>query len=198
MSSEPQTLQAASRSPLLMNSGDTLVLVVDVQEKLWPAVDGSRRMLPRIRFLLESAAVLGVPVLATEQYPKGLGRTIGDLAELVGRPIEKMAFSAGVEPGVLAALDRPDLRKIVVVGIEAHICVLQTAMDLLASGYHVYAAVDGVGSRRPMDKDVAVQRMAAAGITLTTVESAVFEWTAVAGTDVFRRISNLVKALPLD
>jgi nicotinamidase-related amidase len=198
MSSEPETALAASRSPLLMNSTDTLVLVVDVQEKLWPAVDGNHNMLPRIRFLLESAAVLGVPVLATEQYPKGLGRTIGDLSELAGRPVEKMAFSAGIEPAVLAALDRPDLRKIVVVGIEAHVCVLQTAMDLLASGYHVYAAVDAVGSRRPTDKEVALQRMAAAGVALTTVESAVFEWTAVAGTDVFRRISKLVKALPLD
>lgn len=198
MSSEWKPGLETTRSPHLMNPSDTLVLVIDVQDRLWPAIDGHATILPRMTLLLRAAKELSIPIVATEQYPKGLGGTIDAIRPLVGKPIEKMAFSAGIEPSVLADLDRPGLRKILIVGIEAHVCVLQTALDLLASGYQVYLAVDAVGSRRASDKQAAIQRMAGVGITPVTTESAVFEWTVVSGTDVFKRMSKLVKEVPIE
>lgn len=197
MSSESTNPLRLPRSPQLMNRGDTLVLVIDAQEKLWPAIHGSEEMLPRSLLLLKAAKELGIPIVATEQYPKGLGTTIAPLSVLVGEPIEKSAFSAGIEPQVMSVLDRPGLRKILLLGIEAHVCVLQSALDLMASGFQVYVAVDAVGSRRPLDKATALERMASASVTLTTAESAVFEWTFEAGTAEFKRISKLVKEVPV-
>lgn len=184
------------RSPHLMDPSDTLLLVIDVQEKLWPHISGRERLFARLDLLLRAAEVLSVPVLATEQYVKGLGSTIAPLLPLLPKRVEKIAFSAGFEPAVLSLLDRPGLRKILLVGIETHVCVLQTALDLLANGFQVYVAVDAVGSRSPIDRDVALRRMESAGVRLTTAESAVFEWTRVAGTPNFKRISELVKQHP--
>jgi nicotinamidase-related amidase len=181
------------RSPQLMSSGDSALLVVDVQERLLPFIGSRDVLIDRCRLLIRCAKVLGIPVLATEQYPKGLGKTVAPLAELLEAPTEKVAFSAcGAEP-LRKDLGRLGRSKVLVCGIEAHVCVQQTAFDLLADGYQVYLAADAVGSRRGEDKHWALARMAHAGVSVTTAEAAVFEWTESAGTQTFKQISQYVK-----
>ncbi len=184
------------RSPQLMNPSDTVLLVIDVQERLWPHIAERDQILHRLEFLVEAAQVLGVPIVTTEQYVRGLGPTIEPIATKLPKRIEKIAFSAGIEREVLDTLDRPGIRKVLLTGIEAHICVQQTAIDLLANGFQVYLAVDGVGSRSPIDRETALVRMQTSGVMLTTAESAVFEWTTTAGTPTFKKISEMVKRYP--
>lgn len=176
-----------------MSATDTAVLVVDVQEKLVPAIDGRETVVARCRLALEGANLLGVPVLVTEQYPKGLGPTIADLADLAPDPISKVCFSSCGEPAVLMDLGKRKIRNVLLVGIETHVCVQQTAFDLLENGYHVYVAADAVGSRRDEDKQWALRRMADRGICITTAESAVFEWTEGADSPKFKQVSQLIK-----
>lgn len=184
------------RSPQMMNPSDTVLLVIDVQDRLWPHIHGREVILPRIEFLIDAAQILSVRTIATEQYVKGLGPTVEPIAQKLPLRIEKIAFSAGIEPAVLAELEKPGIRKILLAGIETHVCVMQTALDLLANGFQVYLAVDAVGSRSPMDRATALSRLASSGVQLTTAESAVFEWTKLAGTPTFKAVSVLVKKYP--
>lgn len=184
-----------SRSPLLMSPADTAVVVIDMQEKLWPTISGRDSLLARVKFGVESAKILGLPVIGTEQYPKGLGRTIAPLQSMLDECWAKTCFSVVGEPSVADRLDQPGLRKLLLLGIEAHVCVQQSAFDLLGSGFHVFVAADGVGSRREEDRERALRRMESAGITLTTVESAVFEWVEDSRHPDFKRISAMVKEL---
>ena len=183
---------ALPRSPELMSRGDTALLVVDVQEKLLPAIADSPRIIWNARRLIDAAGILGLPVLATEQYPKGLGPTAGELAERLTAAVpSKLTFSAGGYPGLFDEIQQRGIHKILVCGIEAHVCVQQTVLDLLADGRRVYVAVDAVGSRFEVDYRTAIGRMDSAGATLTTTEAAMFEWCEVAGTPEFKRISRL-------
>lgn len=186
------------RSPSLMNPAETALLVVDLQERLCPSINGIDGILPRASVLVDAAKLLGVRTLATEQYPKGLGPTVPELAAKLDKPFEKMTFSAGIDPAVRRQLDEWKTRKLLVVGIEAHVCVQQTVLDLIAGGFQVYVAVDAVGSRRTRDAETALHRMTEAGAVLTTTEAALFEWTVVAGTDPFKQISRMVKSLSVD
>jgi nicotinamidase-related amidase len=175
-----------------MNRADTALLVIDVQEKLIPKIQGRETLVQNIRFLVEGAGILGVPVFATEQYPKGLGPTLPELAaKLPPRP-EKLSFSCEQVPGLVAGMKDKGIKKVLVCGIEAHVCVQQTALDLLASGLGVFLAIDAVGSRYDEDKKAALERMASSGVVLTTAEAALFEWTEKAGTPEFKAISKLV------
>ena len=176
-----------------MSAGDTALLVVDVQEKLLPAIAGNRRVAWNCRRLVDGAKVLGLPVAATEQYPQGLGPTVPELAERLGEVPSKLTFSCGGCPGVFADLQERGIQKLVVCGIEAHVCVQQTVFDLLAGGWRVYLAVDAVGSRFEIDYRTALSRMDSAGAALTTTESALFEWCEIAGTPQFKQISRLVR-----
>jgi len=181
------------RSPELMGPGDTGLLVVDVQVKLVPAIAGHERVVWNVRRLIDGAGILGLPVAATEQYPKGLGSTVPELAERLGEIPSKLSFSCGGCPAIFEDLRRRDVHKLLVCGIEAHVCVQQTVLDLLAGGWQVYVAVDAVGSRREIDYRTALGRMDSAGATLTTTEAALFEWCEAAGTPEFKRISRLVQ-----
>jgi len=185
------------RSPELMNRGDTALLVVDVQGKLVQLIPGHERLVWNIGRLIDGAKILGLPVLATEQYPKGLGPTAPELAAKLGTIPAKLAFSCGECGELFEDLAKQGIHRILVCGIEAHVCVQQTAHDLLAAGFRVYLAADAVGARGRMDHEVALRRMELAGATLTTVEAALFEWCDVAGTPEFKRISNLVKQPPV-
>jgi nicotinamidase-related amidase len=177
----------------MMNPGDTALLVIDVQERLLSAIASSQRLVWNIRRLLDGAKVLGVSCAATEQYPEKLGHTMPELAQRLGPIPDKLSFSCGTCGEILDQW-RKDLRhRVLVCGIETHVCVLQTVLDLLADGFNVYVAVDAVGSRNWLDHDVALRRMESRGATLTTVESALFEWCAVAGTPEFKQISALAK-----
>lgn len=179
-----------------MSRHDTALLVVDVQEKLLPAIHEHDRALWNMRRLIEGAAVLGLPTFATEQYPQGLGPTAAELSARLGSIPSKITFSCGGCPEFFLALEKwreQGLHKILVCGIETHVCVQQTVLDLLADAWRVYVAVDAVGSRFEVDYRTALTRMDSAGATLTTVESALFEWCEAAGTPEFKEISRLAK-----
>lgn len=176
-----------------MSRHDTGLLVVDVQEKLIRLIPGHEQIVFNIRRLLDGAAVLGAPATATEQYPKGLGHTVPELAARLGPIPGKLAFSCGECPAALREWSARGVRKLLVVGIETHVCIQQTVLDLLADGFRVYVAVDAVGARGDVDHETALRRLELAGATLTTTESALFEWCERAGTPEFKKISELVK-----
>lgn len=184
------------RSPEMMSRGDTALLVVDVQEKLIPAIGHHRLVVWNVRRLIDAAKVLGIPVAATEQYPKGIGPTVPELAERLGPIPAKLTFSCCGCPEIFLKWQQSGLHRILVCGIEAHVCVQQTVLDLLSNGWRVYVPVDAIGSRRKIDYQTALLRMDAAGATVTTTEAVLFEWCRVAGTPEFKQISQLVKEQP--
>lgn len=180
------------RSPL--NPATTVALVVDIQEKLLPSIHEAETVRFFAERMLDAARILDVPLVTTEQYPAGLGPTVGSIRDrLEDTPVfEKTRFSACTEPVLdhLKALARP---RIIVVGIEAHVCVQQTVLDLLRLGYEPYVCADAVGSRRPLDSDCALHRMRQGGAIVTTTESVTFELLGEAGNDAFKRILKVVK-----
>ena len=188
--------ESLPRSPLLMSARDTALLVVDVQEKLMPLIPERERIVWNIGRLLRAAAVLGVPAVATEQYPKGLGPTIESLVEHLGEIPEKLAFSCGECGSVFADFREQGRDKILVVGIEAHVCVQQTVLDLMADGFSVYLAADAIGARGTYDFEIAMRRMDSCGAQLVTTEAAMFELCERAGSEKFKQISRLVQESP--
>jgi nicotinamidase-related amidase len=191
--SQPDSLP---RSHELMSRHDTGLLVVDVQGKLLTLVPEYRRIVWNIRRLIDGAKILSLPLAATEQYPQGLGPTTPELAALLGPIPAKLSFSCGECGEVFKQFDQRGVHKLLVVGIETHVCVAQTVFDVLATGWRVYVAVDAVGARGAIDHDTALRRMESAGATLTTTEAALFEWCQAAGTPQFKQISQLVRELP--
>ncbi|MCE5270621.1 hydrolase [bacterium] len=179
----------------LLDSRRTLLLVVDVQERLMPVIDNTERVTLNIRRLVQGAGVLGLPVLATEQYPKGLGLTVASVRELLDNSClrEKLTFSCLGEPAILGFLKTAARGTVLVCGAEAHVCVSQTVHDLLAAGFRVHVAADAVSSRDPENRRLALERMARAGATITSTEAALFELLERAGTEQFRAVSKLVK-----
>lgn len=178
---------------MLLERAKSLLLLVDMQERLVPAMADAADVTGRCGILLSAANALGVPVLASEQYPKGLGPTIPDLAALAPRRLEKLEFSAYANSAIKDELARADRLQIVLAGVEAHVCVLQTGLELIAAGFQVFVAADAVASRRPESREVALHRIARAGATLITAEMALFEWLRSAAAPEFRAISKLVR-----
>lgn len=188
------------RSPELLDRQRSCLVVIDVQQKLLPVISHAPDLLETMTFLLNAAQVLNVPVCISEQYPQGLGETVPEVAALAtgATVFQKLHFSAaeglttflsdhaGPAAGVVS--------QIVLVGIETHVCVLQTAMDLLSHGRSVFVVQDAVGSRHPADHETALRRLRDAGGVVCSAESVVFEWCSVAGTDKFRQISRLVRS----
>ena len=172
---------------------DTALLVVDIQEKLLPKIMQAGEVLRNASFLVNAAKVLGVPVIATEQYPKGLGPTVEPIRGLLTTVWEKKTFSAVAEGGALDFLKSDARIKVVVAGIEAHICVMQTVLDLLNQGFHVFVCVDAVPSRYAIDVKIALKRMQQAGAILVTAETCVYEWLETAANPAFREISAMVQ-----
>lgn len=186
-------LEPLSRSPELMSAGDTGLLVVDVQEKLIGLIAGHERVVWNIRRLLDGAKLLGVATAATEQYPQGLGSTVPELAQRLPPIPDKLCFSCGGCPQIFRDWEVRGISRVLVAGIESHVCVLQTVLDLIASGRRVYVAVDAVGSRHEIDYQTALRRMESAGATLVSTETALFEWCERFGTPQFKEISKLIK-----
>ena len=177
---------------------EALLLVVDVQEKLMPVIDGAAEVVANIERLVRGCHVLDVPPLLTEQYVKGLGRTVPRvrraLEETFGyEPIEKSSFSANGAGEFQAALRGLRKKQILVAGVETHVCVYQTVGDLLAAGYEVTLIADAISSRTVENKTIALQRMSRDGAKLSSTEMALFELLGVAGTDEFTQILALVK-----
>ena len=179
--------------PTQMSAGDTGLLVIDVQEKLMPLIASAAEVIRNIAFLIDAARVLEMPVQATEQYPKGLGATVPELARRVPQRPDKIAFSCCAIPSVVDNFRRAARPKLLLAGIETHVCVQQTALDLLALNFRVYIPADGVASRYAIDHERALRRLENAGAIITTCESAVFEWIGAAGTPQFKEISRLVQ-----
>jgi nicotinamidase-related amidase len=176
----------------------TVLVIIDVQEKLMPVIDGATDLIHNLERLVRGCHILGVPVLVTEQYVKGLGPTVEPLRRALEEtsdyaPIEKSCFSAyGCEAFStrLAELGRP---QVLVAGVETHVCVYQTVEDLLALDVAVSVVADAVSSRTPRNREIALRRFESDGAKLTSTEMALFELTVAAGTDEFRAISRLVK-----
>jgi len=177
----------------------SLVLVVDVQERLCQAMPKARiaDLERSATILIGAAAELSIPVLATEQYPRGLGPTLAPISELLdkvsARRFEKVVFSACAAGDVRDALEASGAKSVIVIGMETHVCVFQTARDLVAAGYAVHVPIDGVSSRRDDHRETGLALCENAGAVLTTSETVLFEWLGRAGTDVFKRLSPLVR-----
>jgi nicotinamidase-related amidase len=184
------------RSPELMNRQDSALLVVDVQEKLISLIEDRKRIVWNIRRLLDAAGALGVPMAATEQYPERLSPTVPELKERIGHAPDKLCFSACVCGDIFEQWKNDNRYRVLVCGIEAHVCILQTALDLAAAGFEPYVAVDAVGSRYRVDQETALRRMESAGVILTTTETAMFEWCRTAEAPEFKKISALAKEKP--
>ena len=174
---------------------DAIALVIDIQEKLFPHIDHHTNLLTNCKILLSGLKILGIPVIVTEQYPKGLGPTIKELGNLITgfNPISKISFSCCGEKKFLETVQNHGKRNIIICGIETHVCVLQTVMDLIERGYHPVIIEDCVSPRKVSDRETAIKRMAREGVIITTYESILFELCEVAGTDQFKQLSNLVK-----
>ena len=183
--------------------GQTALLVVDVQEKLMPAMHApdAARMLRAVDLLLETAQRMKLPVFVTEQYPAGLGPTVASvrakLADMSPKPpvYEKTVFSALGPPEVARGLVDAGVRSVIVVGVEAHVCVFMTARDLCRRGFHVHVPFDAVASRDPGCKTTALAALATQGVTVTTTETAVFDLLGDAKNLHFRPLSKLVRDL---
>ena len=169
----------------------TALVVVDVQEGFRPAIDGFEELVARAAILVQGAQVLGLPVVVTEQYPKGLGPTVPEVAEHLdgSEPLAKTVFAAPAAEG----FDLHGRDQALICGIEAHICVMQSVLDLRERGVDVEVATDATGSRTADDKAIGIERMREAGAGITSVETALFELLGRAGTDEFKQIQGLVK-----
>lgn len=177
---------------MLLTADQSLLLLIDLQKKLAPAIHNNAEVEQHCRWLVEVARELAVPILATEQYPQGLGVTLPSLLSLLKSEeiLEKIHFSAAQEPHIQAALADTGRRQIVLCGTETHVCVLQTALDLVAAGYQVFVVAEACGSRRDSDKQLALGRLQQAGAVIVSREMVAFEWLQQAGTAQFRHISR--------
>ena len=178
-------------SPLLIDAQRSALLVIDLQEKLMPHIADGAAVLDAACWLVDVAREVGVPVMVSEQYPQGLGHSVAALAQRVASDevATKVHFSclggSCLEP--LAGFDRA---QVVVAGTEAHVCVLQSVLDLQASGRQVFVVAEAVGSRRSSDRQLGLERMRQAGAVIVSREMVAFEWLRQAGTEVFRRVSK--------
>jgi nicotinamidase-related amidase len=180
--------------------GTSALLVVDIQEKLLPAIHEKERVVENAVRLVRGAQALGVPIWVTEQYRKGLGATVPEVAQAAGCkvaggivPIDKITFSACGAPGLLKQISGRGVRDVVLCGIEAHVCVCQSALDLAAAGYRPVLVADATSSRTPENHRAGVERMRQAGAILASTEMILFEWLERSGTPEFKQILDLVK-----
>jgi nicotinamidase-related amidase len=167
------------------------LLLVDLQARLMPAIDGGGDVVANAGRLIAASAMLEVPLLLTEQNPRGLGPTLPALRPPAADVVEKMSFDACRAPGFFARL--PNRPRVVIAGCEAHVCVLQTALGLIEAGREVAVVRDAVGSRRAESKLTALQRLARHGAEIVTVEMVLFEWLESAAHPRFREVVALIK-----
>jgi nicotinamidase-related amidase len=181
-------------SLLRLTPSNSMLLVVDVQEKLLAKIPAARQLVRNIAFLVDAAKLLNVTVIATEQYPKGLGETTEELARRLptDRPA-KVTFSCIGAPNLLHTIRSSRRDCVVLVGMETHVCVMQSALDLLAEGFQVFLAADALQARYRMDHETALRRMERAGGIPTTVESIAFEWLGASDHPQFKAISKLIQ-----
>ena len=181
------------------NREDAVMIVVDIQERLVPAIHPELygRALKNMKIAIEAAGTLGLPILLTEQYPMGLGRTVPDVTKaLEGKPyqlLEKLTFSCARDEGFLAALAKTGRRQVILIGMETHVCVYQTSVDLTNAGYEVFVLDDAVSSRFLHNYQSGIAALRDAGVVVVSTETAVFQLLKVAATPEFKKISSLLR-----
>ncbi len=180
---------------MLLNVSSSQLLVVDVQERLLPVMTDADACLANIVRLSKAARYFGLPITVSEQYPRGLGPTVAPIREAcdgAAQIASKMTFSCGRDEAIAAQIDAGG-SQLVLCGIEAHVCVLQSALDFTAAHKDVFVVVDAVASREAASKDIALRRLENAGVTLVTAEMVIFEWLGRAGTADFKALQPLIK-----
>jgi nicotinamidase-related amidase len=190
--------QSLQPHPMALAREHAALLVCDVQERLFPVMDADHReeVMRNIKVLAASARRLGVPILVTEQYPKGLGHTLQELLDTLGpgtEPLEKVTFSCCAVGTFRARLEATGARQVVLTGIEAHVSVLMSAFDLIALGYSVQVAADAVTSRTQANWRLAMDQLRQAGAVVTATESVLFQLLRQADTDEFRELARLIR-----
>ena len=180
---------------MVLERDKSCLLIVDVQERLAPVMSDPRRVLHNCTLLMRAAQRLEIPILVSEQYPKGLGPTMVDLRPHIPEEgaMPKLHFSAAADEAILAKIESFGRRQVVVAGIETHVCVLQTALDLKAGGYDVMVVADACAARRVESEQMAWSRLRQCGVELLSVEMALFEWMHKAGTPEFKELSALIR-----
>lgn len=178
----------------ILNKANTALLVIDLQERLMPVIAGKDDIFKNTNILIDGCVVLNVPIVITEQYPKGLGHTCAEVKIPEGnQPIEKVCFSCVQSTDVLNTLNAKNIRSLILCGVEAHICVLKTVLEAVQRDFEVHVIADAIGSRVPYNKEIALIRMQQAGAFITTSESVLFQMLNEAGNDEFKAISKLIR-----
>ncbi|TMN22040.1 hydrolase [Lentibacillus cibarius] len=179
----------------MLQKEDTVFVLVDVQGKLARTVVDSERVLGQLEKLIRGLQVLDIPIIWLEQYPEGLGETVPELVQYLNglKPIPKMTFSACKNDTFISKLQSTGRGQALIAGVEAHVCVYQTAMELHTMNYDVHLVKDAVSSRTASDRQIGIQAMEQAGIKGTSVEMALYELMEVAGTDTFKQVLKIIK-----
>ncbi len=178
-----------------LEKDDTICVIIDFQEKILPAMHEAKTVEDYVIRLIKGMNALGIPMVVTQQYTKGLGATVPQIAEAIGAftPIDKTTFSCMDEPVFAETLENSTRGTVILAGIEAHICVAQTALDLIREGYRVALVTDCIQSRNPQNKERTIQRLAQEGVVITTYESVLYELLGSAKAAEFKAISAIVK-----
>lgn len=173
---------------MLLNLDEAMLLLVDMQDKLVELLPDAARVTQHCEWMVQLANLLEVPVLVSEQYPEGLGSTVSALSDVIQNAtlMTKQHFSCVADPECLSLIEAQERRQIVLVGIESHVCVLQTAIELAERDFQVYVVADAISSREESDKNYAIARMQSLGIQIVTREMVLFEWAYRAGTETFK------------
>ena len=180
--------------PGLINKETTALLVIDVQEKLMPVVQDAEQIFANVNRLIKGVTTINVPIVITEQYPKGLGNTCAEVEIPEGiQPIEKICFSCIQSANVLEELKARNITSLIVCGVESHICVLKTTLEALEKNIEVHVVADAVSSRTTANKQLALERMRQSGAFIVSTEIILFQLIDEAGTDAFKTISRLIK-----
>jgi nicotinamidase-related amidase len=183
------------RSEFIATHEDSLLLIVDIQHAMLKAIDSWEIVAGKVKQLIRSAVILDVPILLTEQYKKGLGETLPELIQEIESPhiFPKEHFSACLEADFIPTVQSFNRKKIIVVGMETHVCVLQTCLDLIKAGFQVHLVADAVASRVNENRDIAISIIKQASAVITSTEIVIFQWACRANTDEFRKILPIVK-----
>jgi len=179
----------------MLDIANTVLVIIDVQERLARVIHDKDQLLINLQKLISGAQVLDIPIILTEQYPQGLGQTIPEVAHLLPKtnPIAKVSFSCCGEQRFLREIEALNRQQVLIAGIESHVCVYQTVIDLLERGYEVQVIIDSVSSRTVENREIGLEKMKSAGASPTSTEMALFELLKIAQGDKFKQISRIVK-----
>jgi nicotinamidase-related amidase len=181
--------------PNILSKSGTVLVIFEMQERLVPAVQDNKKVLENIMNMVRAAKILKLPIVLTEQYPKGLGLTVPELNELLGgpKPIEKLSFSAFGSEEFKNRLVELDAKTLILCGLECHICINQTALEGVQEGYNIHVLADATSSRTREDYEVGLEKIRQGGAVVTTTETAIYELMKVAKTDEFDKILKVLK-----